>query len=309
MAFKLLALSAAAVSSVSAIDYLGGWKAGHEQCVDICVNSNPKPGCFNSSDTNCTTKKQRPGDYDYLLLDQIFAPQFCRDLLNGNDSTITHQNVNPYPVGIQCDVSRTPNGLYVHGLWPNYFNGYPGCCNVSETTTNKPFNAKTFQTKYPALFDEMDKLWRDPAVNSSAEGLCHAYNHEFQKHGVCYRAFGDDWDKSAKNYFESTIDVVKRLSNQTAQFAKWAADKATANLTQITALYSKNVAVLCSKYDKEKKNCFLAVRTCWEKPADDQIDGVLPGVQRDCASTTGADACDPSQPITFDAYVPPRSSC
>ncbi|RHY16626.1 hypothetical protein DYB36_013667 [Aphanomyces astaci] len=312
MALKssLVIIAAAALASVTAIDYLGGWVLpAKEECVDICKHSKAAPRCFNTSDTACTSKKQRPGDYDYLLFDQIFAPQYCRDLLNGNDSTITHQNVNPYPLGIQCEVSRTPSALYVHGLWPNYNGGFPGCCNVSDTTTNQPFDADTFATKYPQLFADMDKLWVDPAVNTSAEGLCHAYNHEFQKHGICYRAYDDDWDRAAKDYFESTLDVTARVKVPSDQIAKWATDKATATLDQIGGLYKRKVAVLCSKYDKEKTNRFLAIRTCWSKAQDFQTEGAVPGTQIDCTPTKGADACDPTQPITFDEYVPPRPQC
>ncbi|KAF0696913.1 Aste57867_12359 [Aphanomyces stellatus] len=305
MAFKLLALS---LASVAAIDYLGGWQPGHDQCVDICKNSKAAPGCFNN-DTDCMSKLQRPGDYDYLLFDQVFAPQFCRDLLFGNDSTITHQNVNPAPLGLQCFVDRTPAQLYVHGLWPNYNKGYPGCCNVSDTIANTPFNAATFQTKYPALFQQMDALWRDPAVESSAEGLCHAYNHEFQKHGICYRAFGADMDRAAADYFTSVLDVTKRLTTPSAQIAKWAADKVTATFDQLTGLYTKKVGVVCSKYDTEKTNRFQAIRTCWAKPADALTEGVVPGQQIDCNPTTGADACDATKPISFDAYVAPKPAC
>ncbi|RHY29686.1 hypothetical protein DYB32_004948 [Aphanomyces invadans] len=288
MTFPFVTISAAAFASVAAIDYPGGWLPGKEQCVDICKNAKATPGCFNASDTACTSKKQRPGDYDYLVFDQIFAPQFCRDLLKGKDSTVTHQNVNPYPVGIQCDVRRTPSALYVHGLWPNYNNGYPGL---------------------PALVCGMDKLWVDPAVNSSAEGLCHSYNHEFQKHGICYRAYEDDWDRAAKDYFESTLDVTQRLTTQSNQIATWAAETATTTLDQITGLYSKKVAVLCSKFDTEKKNRLLAVRTCWTKAVNFQVERSLPGDQLDCTPMTGSAACDPTKPITLDAYdAPPRPS-
>ncbi|ETV94658.1 hypothetical protein H310_11646 [Aphanomyces invadans] len=298
MTFPFVTISAAAFASVAAIDYPGGWLPGKEQCVDICKNSKATPGCFNASDTACTSKKQRPGDYDYLVFDQIFAPQFCRDLLKGKDSTVTHQNVNPYPVGIQCDVRRTPSALYVHGLWPNYNNGYPGCCNVSDVVSNKPFNASTFQTKYPHLFAEMDKLWVDPAVNSSAEGLSTASATARTK------TIG-----TAKDYFESTLDVTQRLTTQSNQIATWAAETATTTLDQITGLYSKKVAVLCSKFDTEKKNRLLAVRTCWTKAVNFQVEGSLPGDQMDCSPTTGSAACDPTKPITLDAYeAPPRPS-
>lgn len=145
----ILALTA---TSVSAIDYTGGWNADEKSCVNICVNSKPTPGCFGEvPDPDCVSKLQRPGDYDYLLYDQIFAPQYCRDLTYGNDTTITLQNVNPYPDGITCVVPVSAS-LFPHGLWPNYNAGYPGCCNVSETVFNQPFNAETFKAKYPDLF-------------------------------------------------------------------------------------------------------------------------------------------------------------
>lgn len=95
----LLALCVAAASqqlqSVTAVDYLGRWLP-RQQCVGICDNSQAAPFCINN-DADCLTKKQRPRNYDYLLLEQIFIPKYCRDLLKGTDSTISHQNVNAYP--------------------------------------------------------------------------------------------------------------------------------------------------------------------------------------------------------------------
>ena len=152
MQFPSTIILSLTATSISAIDYNGGWSPDEKSCVNICVNSKPTPGCFGETpDPDCVSKLQRPGDYDYLLYDQIFAPQYCRDLTYGNDTTITLQNVNPYPDGITC-VVPVSTSLFPHGLWPNYFNGYPGCCNVSETVFNQPFNAETFEAKYPDLF-------------------------------------------------------------------------------------------------------------------------------------------------------------
>ncbi|OQR92682.1 ribonuclease [Achlya hypogyna] len=294
-------------SSVSAIDYLGGWvEPAHKQCVDICKNSNPKPGCFNPAD-DCHTKLQRPGDYDYMVFDQIYAPQFCRDLDNGVDSMITHQNVNKYPNGIKCE-GVVKSELFVHGLWPNYNAGYPGCCNVTDTIPNKPFDASTFATKYPELFKDMSEQWIDPAVGNSTERLCQGYNHEFQKHGICFGAFGADYDRAAHQYFRATLDVKSRLDAASTKIALWATEAATnVTINDIQALYSKKVNVLCSVVPGELPNRIVAVRTCWAKavPKDNCGEALLvAGETQDCAGALST-TCDAALPLDFSSYAPP----
>ncbi|EQC38325.1 hypothetical protein SDRG_04044 [Saprolegnia diclina VS20] len=296
------------VQTAVAIDYLGGWvEPAHQQCVDICKNSKAAPGCFGPPSDACYQKLQRPGDFDYLLFDQIYQPQFCRDLLNGVDSTITHQNVNKYPVGINCHKVDVKSELMIHGLWPNYVNGYPGCCNVSDTIVNRPFDASKFATKYPKLFADMASVWVDPAIGNSTEQLCQGYNHEFQKHGICFGAFGDDYDLASKQYFEATLDVNTRLVKQTKQIADWAAtpEKKT-TIADIAALYPKNVNILCSKVAGETPNRLVAIRTCFAKAKDncDSDKLLLAGDFMDCFGNVTT-TCDATKPIDLAAYVKP----
>ncbi|OQR97815.1 hypothetical protein ACHHYP_10051 [Achlya hypogyna] len=311
MATKSAVLAFSLLQAVTAIDYVGGWiEPAHNQCVDICKNSKPKPGCFGPTTDACYSKLQRPGDYDYLLLDQIYQPQFCRDLLNGVDSTITHQNVNKYPNGIACK-GDVPSELMIHGLWPNYVNGYPGCCNVSDTIVNRPMDASKFATKYPKLFEEMSAKWVDPAIGNSTEQLCQGYDHEFQKHGICFGAFADDYDRAAHQYFTATLDATARLTKQSAQIAAWAktGDKTT-TIAAIAALYPKKINILCSTVTGETPNRLVAIRTCYDKspPLKDNCgsnDSLLAGDFIDCFGNTTT-TCDASKPIDLAAYVKPQ---
>ncbi|GLE01029.1 hypothetical protein PINS_up009842 [Pythium insidiosum] len=308
MLSSVVVLTVAALAQRTlAVDYPGGWlpTPPKQQCVDICVNSKPAPGCFNN-DPACLAKKQRPGDFDYLLLEQLFVPQFCRDLLLGVDSTISHQNVNPYPKGIRCVDRVVKSEMTIHGLWPNYNNGYASCCNVSDSIANHPYHAAQFAKNQRALLKTMARKWIDPTQSNEYDSLCEIYNHEFQKHGLCYNAFGDDYEKAAVNYFQATLTIDAMLDAATCKLNVWAKQaKPETTLDAINALYSKKVQVLCSA--KDGVNRLGSIRSCFEKPETANASG--PFKQMDCAAASKSSAfvpCDGSKPITLDAYVPPQ---
>lgn len=96
----LLLLLLAILRSCEAISYPGGLAEDGLHCLDICTNlSSPLPS----------------GGWDYALLDQIFLPQFCRDLEAGIDSTLCHQNVEASPQGLRCLPQRVTSTLTIHG--------------------------------------------------------------------------------------------------------------------------------------------------------------------------------------------------
>jgi ribonuclease T2 len=273
------------------------------------VNSKEKPTCF-TNQTECLAKKQQPGDYDYLLLDQFYVPQFCRDLLRGIDSTVSHQNVNPFPKGIRCNDAVVKNQLTIHGLWPNYNDGYPACCNVTENILNKPFHAADFATHQSELLEELSNLWIDPTQGNSYDTLCEIYNHEFQKHGICYAADGTDYMKSAIRYFNVTLSVAKTLSSQSKEIDTWAADQPPQipSLDELKALYSKNIQILCTVGGE---NYLSAIRTCHkkmnEKDADDfTVELVDCPIFKPYGNFV---LCDATRPISLAGYVPPASEC
>ncbi|DBA05288.1 TPA: hypothetical protein N0F65_007450 [Lagenidium giganteum] len=291
--FSKVAFLAAFVALAHAKDYPGSWLPGSpkEQCVDICVGSSPVPGCFKDAngtalDPNCLTKKVAPGDFDYLLLEQLYVPQFCRDLLKGADSTVSHQNVLPFPEGVRCKESVVKNELTIHATIPN-----------------RPFNAAKFAKDQALLLKEMSEKWIEPTVDNSYDTLCEIYNHEFQKHGLCYKTFDEDYDKAAAFYFRSTLNVAKLVDGATAKLNALASSpSATTTLKEVEALYSKKVQVLCSGVDG--KNQLSAIRTCWNKPADITLDTVFE--QRDCypASKMGAFNGSTNAPTTAPTQLP-----
>jgi ribonuclease T2 len=299
--------ASAQFQSATAVDYLGGWlpTPPKEQCVDICVNAKTTPTCLTGA-PECLAKKQQPRDYDYLLLEQIFVPQFCRDLLKGVDSTISHQNVLPYPNGITCKPEVVESELTIHGLWPNYNDGYVACCNATDTIGNHPYDAAKFADSHEKLLRQMKNEWVDPTQSNEYDSLCEIYNHEFQKHGLCYGATGDDYDLAAANYFRATLNAASTRESATRQIRRWAkAATPQTTLAEIAALYPKKVQILCSAVDGV--NQLSAIRTCYAKP--EKYTSYGPFYPIDCQSATKASAtvpCDATLPITLLSYVPPQ---
>jgi ribonuclease T2 len=294
-------------STAAATSYAGGWLASDptNQCVDIC--SAPAKTCL-TSDAACLAKTETPGDFDYLVLEQLFVPQFCRDLLNGVDSTISHQNVDVYPNGTACVESVVKSELTIHGLWPNYDDGYVSCCNPNSTVTNQPYNAAEFALLESDLLATMGEKWVDATQPTTYDSLCEIYDHEFQKHGLCYAADGDDLISDAVTYFTATLNTAERISSTTEQINAWAAQSTPeTTLAAIEALYDHSVIVLCSAVDGN--NSLSAIRTCYEKPTNITSEG--PTTQIDCAAataTTTFSVCTGDYPIQLTAYTAPGSS-
>jgi len=287
------------------INYPGGWvRPKNEQCVNICKNSKSTPTCFTNS-TDCLSKKQRPGDYDNVQFDQLFLPQFCRDLLAGYDTTMSHRPVAKFPTGISCLPNRVSSRLTIHGLWPNYRAGFPSCCNVSDVILNHPYDPFKFEAKYPDLFNQIALQWIDPTQATTHDALCELFNHEFQKHGLCFSANASDYEASAYTYFSAIMQVADHLNNETTQINHWAKSKTAIFLDDIQALYSKSVHVYCSTVSNNDSNQLSAIRTCWSKST---ASPVQVGPQVDCGAPSlfgPVRLCLPHQPINLDSYHPP----
>merc|ERR1712137_993785 len=88
----------------------------NDECCDICAipNANGTGVGHNAS-----------YDWDYIVMDSMYVPQFCAGLDAGHDITVT--NVP----GSKCS-SAVRSDFQVHGLWPNYYDGYPACCMKPE---------------------------------------------------------------------------------------------------------------------------------------------------------------------------------
>ncbi|KAF1786871.1 Ribonuclease T2, His active site 2 [Phytophthora cactorum] len=193
-------------------------------------SATPSATCL-TKDPTCLAKEKVPGDFDYLSLE--------------------HSSYRS-----SAAISLTNSKLTIHGLWPNYNDGYVSCCNPSDTVENDPYDIVKFAENQATLLAEMGEKWIDASTDSAYDSLCDIYDHEFQKHGLCYAAQGADFEAAAVTYFEATLNTADRIRAATEQINAWAAlDTPQTTLAEIKALYDHN-------------NQLSVIRTCYEKPTD-----------------------------------------
>lgn len=233
---------------VAGMDYPGGWSPSGDSCVDICHD----------------TSQTHSSMFDYLVLEQLYIVQFCLDLFHGIDYTVSHHNINPYPKGLRCQPNRISSSLTLHGLWPNYYDGFPICCDAVEFP-NQPLPISDFVASYPDILTQMGLEWIDATQHTTHDTLCQVYNHEFQKHGICYRSNASSSPvRVAAEYFNDTLQLGKTLENATSQLNQWAVQDRRVEVEEIQRLYPKKIELYCSSVEKQL-NQFATIRTCWDK--------------------------------------------
>jgi ribonuclease T2 len=206
--------------------------------------------CFDNSDPDCL-KKTGNGDYDFLLLSQIWQPQLCESLKGGHDPTLTHLN------GTLCSLDA-PQDLRIHGLWPNYVNGYPQCCN---STTAPSYTLDPAVVAQWDIYESLQLNWAG-VVPLDTCAVCYTLSHEWLKHGGCYSP-GDP-----KTYFSDSLTLMNHLSDATAIINSL---KGTVvETSSLESLYSRTVNVICDPYApqddiSQDTGRFLEIRTCWDR--------------------------------------------
>ncbi len=115
------------------------------------------------------------GDFDYYVLALSWSPTFCA--LEGEARD------NP-----QCD---RPLGWVLHGLWPQYEDGWPSYCN---TTARNPSRGET-----AAMADIM--------------GSGNSAWHQWKKHGRCSGLAPEDYFQLARLAYERITrpEILRRL--------------------------------------------------------------------------------------------------
>ena len=254
-----------------------GWNR-HDQyeCCNICptvVVTEPR-SAIRSSRSGAVNV-----NYDYLVFDQIWLPEWCYGLYLGHDSTLSHT------IGSQCQEyiyqTQAPR-LVVHGLWPNREGTSVACCVSVESKTVTTLNPAA-PMSWP-FYENLTANWFDPTTNGSyfdralSESVdcatCYLLNHEWQKHGSCFGSF-TLLDDNQYSYFESGLALVDQLAPQTSAIN--AMHGTRVDRAAIEALYLPfNVHVMCDPQDSDPDDptvgVFLEVQTCWhlditEKPA------------------------------------------
>jgi len=118
---------------------------------------------------------ERAGDFDYYVLALSWSPTWCA--LEGD------RRGSP-----QCDPDEN-RGWILHGLWPQYEQGWPSYC---PTSARNPSRAETRALEW--LYGSAGSAW-----------------HQWNKHGRCSGMSADDYYDVSREAFESvrTSDLFR----------------------------------------------------------------------------------------------------
>jgi ribonuclease T2 len=156
-----------------------------------------------------------PGQFDYYLLTLSWAPEFC------------------YSHGESPECQGQHFGFVVHGLWPQYGNGYPENCSSE-----------------PGLADAstMTDIMPDPRLVA----------HEWSTHGTCSGLKADGYFKVVRQAFAS-IHVPAKFSAPAAEFLITPAEVKDTFLQANPQLSREEMTVSCGN------NYLTAVSVCMSK--------------------------------------------
>jgi ribonuclease T2 len=121
-------------------------------------------------------KQQRAGAFDYFVLALSWSPSYCDSSAGQNDAS-------------QCSPGRR-FAFVVHGLWPQYQNGWPQSCETTESWVSQ---------------DEIDLMM--PIMPSKKLII-----HEWKKHGSCAGVSQSDYFRATRLLFEKVKIPARYLS-------------------------------------------------------------------------------------------------
>lgn len=159
-------------------------------------------------------------------------------------------------MGTIC-TSDAPQDLRIHGLWSNYINGYPQCCN---STTSPSYTLDPSQVIQWNIFPDMQSSFAG-VMPLDACSICNTVSHEWLKHGGCYSP-GDPI-----KYFTDTLALHNHLHEATKQINSFKG--MVLETSFLRSLYPKAANIICdyhtpSPYGKDT-GMMLEIRTCWSR--------------------------------------------
>ncbi|MEM9715021.1 MAG: ribonuclease T2 [Pseudomonadota bacterium] len=110
---------------------------------------------------------ERSGDFDYYVLSLSWSPNFCARIDD--------------PDHPQCDPNRN-YGFVLHGLWPQYEEGWPSFCPTAERAPSRAMTAAE-----APLYGSSGSAW-----------------HQWRKHGTCSGL-------SAPAYYETAREALRSV--------------------------------------------------------------------------------------------------
>ncbi len=122
----------------------------------------------------------KPGQFDYYVLALSWSPNWCAREGDARGSD-------------QCD-ARYGHGWILHGLWPQYHQGWPSFCKTSERSPSRSMTA--------AMVD----------ISGSA-GLAW---HQWKKHGTCSGLSAADYYALSRRAYEQVNrpQILRKLTQE-----------------------------------------------------------------------------------------------
>jgi ribonuclease T2 len=182
------------------------------------------------------SQSSQPGVFDYYLLNLSWEPEFCQSPRNADSE--------------EC--LKPTKGFVVHGLWPQFTNGYPEHCSTAAGPANPS-----------AFLDLIPTAW--------------LVQHEWTTHGTCSGLSADDYFALIRTA-RASIKIPDQFSKPGEQFTIAPAEVKQSFVSANPNLRTEDIAVSCGN------NYLTAVEFCMSK------DGLKPmactsGV-RDCRANT-----------------------
>ncbi len=172
-----------------------------------------------------------PGVFDYYLLALSWSPEFCHS----------------YAANAQCSGHF---GMVVHGLWPQFVDGYPEHCSTQ-----------------PGLADpsSMTDIMPDPSL----------VVHEWSTHGTCSGLGAEDYFKLVRRAFTS-VKVPARLAAPTQMFSMTPQQLKEDFVSANPRLKAEDLAISCGN------NYLTGVLVCLSK----QLEPTACQSARDCRANS-----------------------
>lgn len=194
--------------------------------IAVVVNWSPKPA---------HSEGETAGDFDYYVLALSWSPSWCAEEGRAREAE-------------QC---RRPLGFILHGLWPQYEDGWPSYC----------------RTTHPAASRSQTRSMTD-IMGSGGSAW-----HQWKKHGVCSGLSAEAYFELARDAYASVERpaVLRRLDEAVrvpAEIIEEAFLEANPDLTpDMIAITCKNRRIaearICLTRDLEFRNCTRSVaRDC-----------------------------------------------
>ena len=171
---------------------------------------------------------KRAGDFDYYVLSISWTPNFCERIED--------------PEHPQCDPAKA-FGWTLHGLWPQYEQGWPSYCPTAERPPSRS----------------------DTAAEADIYGSSGLAWHQWKKHGTCSGLSAGNYFRTARQAYTELVlpDILRRVD----EVLKIDVGVIEQTFLEVNPnLQSDQITVTCKERQiQEARICLtkdLALRTC-----------------------------------------------